>query len=360
MLETIPSGCSHCRIRAACGGRGDDPNDLFGCFDPCRVIRHTDGRSGCVEGGCDLTCPNNPTTFRLRDMEVGGLENTCCGPLLPLAPTRLPPYLPYIRRGLTQRGTLDVGRVAVNLYEAVALLRATGTKVRYQEISAVEFRRKLHLRDDCEILLIGVGKDGLVEAFWSRFMAAGFARLLKPLNIMGVTTPNFSFALDVTRYDHLYSRRRIMILAEEFSAAGIPVAIHVNAINERDWQVWAEVLKANPGQHTICQEFETGLAVEESAKKEFRQMLRLQQEVGRKLHPILVGGGRFISEVRRSFGAYSIVSSTPYMRAVYRRRAEGWSAHGRPHWTTITSQPGECLTALLKHNIDADQQWMRS
>ena len=358
MRDTSSTGCATCRALPACGGLRDDPDDLFGCFEPCRVVRHLDGRSGCAGGQCDLTCPNNARLFRLRDMEVNGLENTRCGPLLPLPTTRLSPYLPYIRRGLPQHGTLEVARVAVNLYEAVATLRISGTRPRYGELSATAFRRKLHLRDDCEVVLIGVGKDTLVESFWSRFREAGFARLLAPLNILGVTIPNFSFAWDVTRYDHLYSRRRIMLLAEEFSAAGVPVAIHVNAVNWRDWQVWAELLKANPTQRTICQEFETGLAIEAAAEREISRMLWLEQEVGRSLHPILVGGGHIIPLIQRSFKSYSLVTATPYMRAVMRHKAEGWSAHGRPRWTKVVSLPGECLTGLLKHNIDADQQKM--
>ena len=64
--------------------------------------------------------------------------------------------------------------------------------------------------------------------------------------------------------------------------------------------------------------------------------------------------------MRSSFASYTIVSATPYMRAVKRRRAEGWSAHGRPQWEKIISIPGECLTGLLKHNIDADERWTAS
>ena len=350
-------GCSGCRSLPTCGGWRDNPDDFFGCFDQCRIVRYANGRPGCAAGTCKITCPNNPRLFRLRTMEVEGLENTRCGPLLPLPPTSLPAYIPYLRSGLPQSNTLDVRCAAINLYEAIRKLRTRGTPTGYQEMSAVDFRRKLRLRDDCQILLVGVAKDPPIELFWSRFTKAGFASLLAPLNILGVTVPNFSFALDVTRYEHLYSRRRIMVLAEKFSAAGIPVAIHINAANRKDWDVWGDVLEANPTQHTICQEFETGLAAHDAAQREMEWMHRLEQRIGRKLHPVMVSGGHHIPLFDYYFKNYTIVSATPYMRAVNRFKAEGWSQSGRPHWQSVPSQPGECLTNLLKHNIDADQRW---
>lgn len=354
MRQMVTTGCHQCRHLAACGGREDQPDDFLGCFDRCFRA----GEDGCCDQDCDLTCPNNPQLFYPRDLEVGGLGSTACGPLLPMEVARLPRYIPMIRQGVPRDRPVASPIVALSLFEALCALRRRvrggARRGAYESVDAREFRRRLRLREDSQILLVGVAPDPELESFWSKFRRLDVPSLLRPLELLGVTTPNFSFALNVPRHEHLFSRRRILICAEELSAAGVPVAVHVNSMQARDWELWAQLLRDNPRQFAICQEFNTGCGVREEAERELDMMLWLGRESNRQLHPILVGGGEFADLAAARFEHFTVVSSNAYMRTVHRRLAAGTRTGGATRWQAARSARGASVSKLLDHNITAD------
>ena len=84
------------------------------------------------------------------------------------------------------------------------------------------------------------------------------AEIFADLDIAAITPPNFSFFLDVPRPHSLYNRKRMLRVADEFLRHGIPVAPHLNATNEADWDFWISLFRDSPELSVYCKEFQTG------------------------------------------------------------------------------------------------------
>ena len=79
----------------------------MGCVSNCE---------GCVERGCDYTCPNNQDLYRRRLADVDGLEEYSIPTLLSPDAIALPKYLPLIYHGSSRERPLDCDFVAIPLF----------------------------------------------------------------------------------------------------------------------------------------------------------------------------------------------------------------------------------------------------
>jgi hypothetical protein len=99
---------------------------------------------------------------------------------------------------------------------------------------------KRAFRDPSDLLL-SIGKDNRLEHHWRYSASRHLAEYLASLGISHITAPNFSFALNDPRPEHLVNRSRSLREAERFTAAGLSVVPHVNAFNQADWEAWRDV-----------------------------------------------------------------------------------------------------------------------
>jgi hypothetical protein len=216
----------------------------------------------------------------------------------------------------------------------------------------VTFRRFFGLRDDAEVLLVGVGPDPVIERYWQNRNAARIPEALARLGLAGMTCPNYSFFRDAPRPHTLWNRARMHLVLEELSDAGVPAIPHLNAAMECDWRFWAALLRASPSVRVVAKEFQTGNARWDVGFAAITRLRRLQDEVGRALHPVLVGGAQFAEEAAQAFPSFTIVDASPYMKAVKRQMAyrEG---DVTVRWRGMTGEPGEPIDGLLEHNISS-------
>ncbi len=324
--------CDSCAYRGPCGGLDGGQSVIFGCF-----INH--------HHPCDFTCPCRPAEFRARLREVGGLESRAWSPLNGAA-TRFPTHIPVMRHGRI-KGDSGVGADVVGISIRDLFGRRSVDAYRPIAESYEELCAKFHLRPGTALILISVAQDRYIERYWAMRNVAGFdlAQRLAKLKFAAVTVPNYSYFSDAPRTDILWNRKRAMIVAEELSAAGVPVIPHLNAITESDWRFWEDVLLSQK-LTVVAKEFQTGLRVRELGIAAIDRLQRLQERIGRDLHPLVIGGAQYNTEFARRFASHSIVDSHAFMTSVNRRAFE--YRNGRLRRQRISMPVGELLPCNVR------------
>jgi hypothetical protein len=241
-------------------------------------------------------------------------------PFRPLRESGLPRYLPMIRHGSNRQAALNEPVVCLSLTN---IMRGTGTNYRPVASNPLELRRKFRLASDARVFVISVGFDKYLERYWALRRQNEVPKRLFELGIEGMSVPNFSFFTDAPGTHTAWNRRRMAIVASELSNAGIPMIPHLNATSPRDWEHWLTYLQASPEAVYVAKEFQTGLKNTEKARAAVNSLARLQGELGRKLHPLVVGGARLASDLAVHFDDVTFVDSQPFMKTVKRRRSRG-------------------------------------
>ena len=286
--------------------------------------------------------------------------NAKVAPLLPVQAETLPSYLPVIHHGYRRREPLNAAAVALPLYEVIRGRR--DGHYRRTRPGSKALRREFRLRQDCQVLLVSVGTDDLLEGFWRHHRGEGVLESLADLNLLGVTVPNFSFFDDVPRPHSLWNRSRMLRVAERLTAAGVRVVPHFNASNRTDWEFWENFLRDQPTLTCVAKEFQTGLKRKESGRRAFYALVDLQQKLGRALHPVLIAGAcyagaRYAGLLRKHFGQhFTIADSRPFFCTIHRRFADPQEHILR--WRRCSSVPGQPLDALLDYNLGLYQTWL--
>jgi hypothetical protein len=200
-------------------------------------------------------------------------------------------------------------------------------------------------------LLVGVDEDRRLEKFWAEHRVSDVCESLGTLDLLGVTAPNFSHFKDMSRFQILRNRKRILLSAERFSKAGVRVSPHLNAITAGDWEFWLGFLREHPEVTTVTMEFQTGARADEDfGRQAFECLLAMRQKLGREIHPLLVGAGRFFKSARGSFDSFSIIDSQPFMQAVS-RQVLGLDSSGRLVWKSAPTAQRAPLDDLIETNL---------
>jgi hypothetical protein len=184
---------------------------------------------------------------------------------------------------------------------------------------AKALRHAFGLEDGTKIIVSSVGKDAYLERLWRDHQIHGVPDLLASLNVQAVTVPNFSFFEDAPLVHALYNRNRMLRLAERFSAGGLSIVPHLNALTESHWRFWEDYLRSQPQLTCVCKEFQTGLKPAQRREAAFDRLVRLQDAVGRDLHPVLLGGRALLPRLKEHFKSYSIVDATPFLKTHKRK-----------------------------------------
>ena len=330
--------CGQCHYAEPCGGLEDEQPTLWGCFAACQDNKHC--------GLYDWTCPCRPTEFGRRWNEVGGLKQRPVGELRACTEPSLPLYLPMVvTHGLRTVGIVSIETAAITTFE---LIRGRRGKAQVVASSPEELRRRCRLPLTSRILLVSVANDKVLAKWWSTRKRHNLPEQLAKLGVFGITVPNFSFFSDAPRPHTLWNRARMIRCAEEFSAAGLSVILHVNAQTKADWTYWADILREQPEHRYVAKEFQTGLLNPAKARQALQDIVRLQDRIGRELHPILIGAARLMDEVPRYFSAFTLIDSRPWMTTIKRQQAV--SGDEKLTWRSHPTGQGESLDLLLEHN----------
>lgn len=336
----IAPGCYECPFFADCGG-AESARSLFTCFDNCC----------CGDGSCDNVCPGKPDFFE-RLKEIGGLrfDNV---PGISQQSIRLPRYVPMIHHGYKRAQPLSWPVVAIETYQVFRLAKGT-----YRTIaeSPEELRAAFALDSNTRIILRGTARDAPLERYWSYRRRDNAPEQLARLGITLAIGPNFSHFLDVPRTDNLFNRKRQLICLAEMHKAGLCVVPHLSAAAPGDWAFWKRYLLSNAEVSTVAVEFQTGNRQRSEGLRVIEHLTRLQDEICRRLHPIIVGGGQFVEAVSCRFSSFTLLDSEPFMKAVHRQVFDP-SGPRRP-WTAEWTLPGFGVEQHVARNIKQYAAWI--
>jgi hypothetical protein len=294
-----------------------------------------------------VACPCLHLAFPDLVEDVGGL---CSPPKLPLLSCdgTFPHYIPQVDHGSSRAATLNEQVVVVPLTALIQKDRWGRLRLRYT--SPETLRQGMQLSRGTGVLLSSIAPDQPLEDFWTQHQQRELLPQLAALDLLGMTTPNFSFMRDVPRTNALYNLTRIFRMAERITKAGIPTILHLQANSMYDWARWAEVLKVQPNVRLVALEFQTGASQHAVGSRYYFGLVGLQQELGRPLHPVLFAAGGRINELGKDFESFSLVDSTPFLKTVHRQFLVQLP-NNRWIWRPQPSKPGEPLHALLASNI---------
>ena len=306
----------------------------------------------CRDGSCDNVCPYKGD-FVDRWREVGGLRFDDISPI-EQKPVPLPRYVPVIHHGYSRSEPLDCPVVALSTYH---VLRLDKSGV-YRPIAetAESLRAAFRLNPATRIILRGTAKDPPLELYWKHRRRDGVPQLLANLGASLIIGPNYSHFLDVPRTDNLFNRKRQLICLAEMVAAALSPVPHISAVMPGDWTFWLHFLRTNPTIRQVAVEFQTGNKRGAEGTKAVQRLARLRDDLGRALHPIVIGGAQFLTRIASEFEEFTLMDSAPFMKGIKRRSFDDSKA-GRA-WVEQRTSPGEDIGDLIRQNILRYSAWV--
>ena len=104
-------------------------------------------------------------------------------------------------------------------------------------------------------------------------------------------------------------------------------------------------------QH-IAFNFQTGYSKPAEGKKALENLIQLQQNLGRDLSLVMIGGSQFVSDATMHFARLTVIDSTPFMKSYMRRRLV-LNGPGKRHWVKHPTKPGTPIDDLLQTNVES-------
>lgn len=301
----IAAGCHHCKFLPTCGGIQPDQS-LLDCFEILCCRKPDDCKFHCTKNNFYIDDMREVKTYGFRDLE-------------PLRQDRmfgLPRYIPVIQHGSSRVTDLSCGMVAINTHD---VLKLKAGKLCSSVTDGRELRSKWKLNAKTQVILCGTGDDPPLERYYENRRRDNIPAILAGLGVTLAIGPNFSHILDVVRTDNMFNRRRQLMCLAELSAVGINAVPHLNHAQQGDWEYWADYLKYNSSVVYVAKEFQTGNRNKSQGETTLREIQRIQDKIGRALHPILIGGAQFTESAAIMFENFSILDSNPFSKARARR-----------------------------------------
>jgi hypothetical protein len=335
------TGCQNCRVFKACGGHPLPLIFKLGCANYNSVTNLVDN---------DNMDPRFDDRFWERWDDVGGLDDYTVGKLKSVTAKGFPRYLPMLQgKQVSRSRTLDLPMVALPLFHILVRRKNGGYGPKFP--SGAALRAAYKLRPDTRILLVGVDKDRPLETFWAKHRSQKIGQALMPLDLLGVTAPNFSYFTDVPGFQILRNCKRMLLSVERLSKAGVRTSPHLNANTLGHWRFWLQFLRDHPEVKTLTVEFQTGaLEKQEVGREIFDGLINLQNCLGRPIHCFLVGGGRFYREACEKLKSFTVIDSQPYMQATKRRVLMPDSAGGFS-WKKSLTKIGAPIVDLFETSL---------
>lgn len=332
-------GCGPCPELGRCGGLHQQFK-TFNCMDEC-----------CHDpANCTAMCPDNPTMFIARMREINDLDFNNISRAAKVTTALLPAYAPHFYHGSSRGERLATDVAALPLH--VLYKRRDGSA---KFATRTELAAAFGIHENTKIVLVGSGHDASIEAWWK--LSEKRQPLLAMIADHGyelVTGPNYSLFTNQLRWDDMHSMKRIAITQQEFAAAGVPCALHLNGRTPRDYERWANYLRERDEiTHVV---FEFGTVWRWPLRREFhlQHLIHVANAVGRPLHMTMIGGMEAVPALAQAYAKLTVVDAVPFLKAVKRQKlTEGNDLKLRSH-PAPTGQ-GEPIGPLLAHNVDVSR-----
>jgi hypothetical protein len=346
-LELRPSGavspaCQNCFLLGPCGGLNNG-NLFLNCFN----------QFCCADKKCDHVCPYKPDDFRRRMWEIGGLRFDDIPPLHQ-APLVLPHYVPMIHHSSRRFNALKANCVALDPYKILGLRAGKYNAV---PSDGLALRRHFMVADHSKIILRGTAEDRFLERYWEYRKTDDVAAQIVQLNVSLFIGPNYSHFLDVPRSDLLYNRKRQLLCLAELSKAGVSVAPNLSAVMPADWDFWSGFLRANPQLIHVAVNFQTGYRSRKEGLKAINRVQQMQDEIGRGLSLLLVGGAQYVRDLAGRFASFTLIDSQPFKQSVYRKLFCPDESRRR-RWADSWTMEGQPIDDIMQQNVEDYASWV--
>lgn len=341
----VSLSCPGCVLYERCGGI-EPERALLNCFD-----LHCHNNATCVSGNCDNVCPYKPD-YLDRLMEVGGLEFDNLPPLVQ-AEADVPRFVPTIHHHYRRNLALACPVVALDTYH---VLRLKNNRLEAVASDPAGLRRSFGLHPATQVILRGTAKDPPLERYWAYRRCDQAPEQLARLGVMLAIGPNFSHFLEVPRTDNLFNRKRQLVCLEEMCRAGLSPVPHLSAAQPADWRFWQDYLRDNASVRFVAVEFQTGNANWDEGRKVIDRVAAIRQALGRRLHLLAIGATQFVEYLAARLGEFSLIDSTPFMKAVKRQVFDPTKAK-RP-WKKVRTEKGQPIDHLTAHNLACYAEWI--
>ncbi len=206
-----------------------------------------------------------------------------------------------------------------------------------------DIREKLQVSEGTKVVLLGIGKDDLLERMWG---ARGRVMdTIAGLNFDLVTAFNYSIWHNEPRFEHLVNLKRSLLTFEMLQDLGVPVIPHVYWYNRADLQRWAEWLHASPVR-AIALNLQTG-----KSQRVWEMLLEGVQWIGqafpRHLEYLVIGPTTFerMRSVLLHLGRVTFCNKDAYIMAC-KRRFKTWDG-ARFGMVQCDAEPGD----IFLHNV---------
>jgi hypothetical protein len=318
-----------------CGGLHQEFN-IFDCLDECCHSPDT----------CTAMCPNNMAMFVARMREVDGLDLHKVPRAGKVLTESLPTYAPHFYHGYSRDGLLETDVAALPLHSLYN--RRDGSP---KFLTRAELAAKFGIHENTKIILIGSGHDDSIEAWWRLNEKRGtLISMIADHGYELVTGPNYSLFTNQLRWDDMHSMKRIAITHHEFTIAGVPCALHLNARTPRDYERWANYLRERDEITHVAFEFGTVWRWPLRRAFHLQHLAHVAAAVGRPLHLTMIGGMDAVPTLASAYAQLTMVDAVPFLKAVHRQRlteSNDLKLRSRAHPT----DKGEPINPLLSHNI---------
>ena len=266
----------------------------------------------------------------------------------------LPKFIPLIQHAYCHAKLLEWPMVSLDTYEVLKI--RNGDQLMAVAEDADSLRRYFGLASSTQIVLRGVGSDRCLERYWEYSRKDAISEQMARLGLSLVVGPNFSHFLDVPGTERLANRIRQVRCLDEMMCAGLSPVPHLNAIYSGEWRFWRDYLKRNPAIHFVAVEFETGNSTPVEGRKVIQRLAWLEEEIGRRLHPLIIGGTQFLEVVAQHLGAATFIDSNPFFKAIFRQAFD--ASMGRTPWRKKPTPEGQPVDDLLMHNLIRYTEWI--
>jgi hypothetical protein len=298
-----------------------------------------------------MVCPRN--SYWERDLRDHGNLRFDNLPLLHQHAVDVPAYVPLIDHQIAALGILALPVAALKTSEVFKLRNGKYAPVAK---NAIDLRAFFHLAPGTRIVLRGTDKDPALERYWQHRLRDRVPEQMAQLGIDLVIGPNFSHPLDVVRTETLANRWRQLKCLEEMQAAGLSPVPHLSAVQPADWEFWRSYLHERPGIRFVAVEFQTGNRDPRQGARVIDQIAGIQDAIRRPLHLIAIGGGQYTARLGARLGAFSILDSLAFMKAVKRRAF--CNEAGRARWRLLRTDGLQPIDTLLHDNLRDYPVWI--
>lgn len=260
--------------------------------------------------GYDLVGEDS-SDFALRLAEVNGIDFddiTITDPVNPDSPR----YLPTVPKG---SGKLFRGYAPE--YVAVGLKDVVSPR----ELKVVtDIHKKLGVSKKTKVVLLGFGKDKLLERVWPRDDRVRIFSEIAKLDFYAVIPPNYSIWDDQPHAERLINQKRSMIAYQELLMAGAKAIPHIYWSGLKDLDEYVRFLKRHPDIKTVAIDMQT-LGREPDWQQAVADLRYFASNIDSDMRCMIVGPSipSRIEQIIKTLPNVTIVNSTAAQSAVRRR-----------------------------------------